>query len=300
MHALTFRDTQFDVVDQSGQPWLRGYQIGTALGYTNQPDAAVRKIFDRNADEFTSSMTALVELDTAGGKQQVRIFSLRGVHLLAMLSRTKVAKEFRRWVLDVLEGIAEAPAKTKRQPKALPNGLTIDQQSAIKGLVKARAESLPAEKRAKAVITCWSALKSKFGCTYKEIPPDQFTDAIGLVARLVLDGEYLPAQPALNIHYPLQAWLDSNPGRFGLDAETGRIGVTINDLVGAKTSPCLDLLDQLSTAGYDIRGAFYEFRAHQNVLFQIRSGMMGALYTAEGLAYRLRSDFEHAYPMLVR
>ena len=33
-------------------------------------------------------MTALVELDTAGGRQQVRIFSLRGAHLLVMLSRT--------------------------------------------------------------------------------------------------------------------------------------------------------------------------------------------------------------------
>ena len=146
MHALSFRDTQFDIVDQSGQPWLRLPQIGAALGYASP--YKVQQVFDRNADEFTSSMTALVELDTAGGKQQVRIFSLRGVHLLAMLSRTKIAKEFRHWVLDVLEGIAEVPAaaKAKRQPKALPNGLSLDQQATIKGLVKARVEALPKDK----------------------------------------------------------------------------------------------------------------------------------------------------------
>ena len=34
---------------------------------------------------------------------KVRIFSLRGCHLLAMFARTPVAKAFRRWVLDVIE-----------------------------------------------------------------------------------------------------------------------------------------------------------------------------------------------------
>jgi prophage antirepressor-like protein len=48
-------------------------------------------------------MTALVKMDTAGGAQEVRIFSLRGCHLLAMFSRTPVAKEFRAWALDILD-----------------------------------------------------------------------------------------------------------------------------------------------------------------------------------------------------
>lgn len=106
--SLVFHDTQFEIVDHNGQPWLRLPQIGAALGYANP--YKVQQVYDRSADEFTDQMTALVELHTAGGKQQVRIFSLRGAHLLAMLSRTKVAKEFRRWVLDILEGITAAPA----------------------------------------------------------------------------------------------------------------------------------------------------------------------------------------------
>ena len=196
MNALTFQNTQFDIVDRNGQPWLRGYQIGTALEYTNQPDAAIRKIYDRNADEFTDRMTALVELDTAGGKQQVRIFSLRGAHLLGMLSRTKVAKEFRAWVLDVLEGINEPKMPTRKtQPKALPNGLSLNQQEAIKAMVKGRAETLPQNKQAGATIKLWSALKTKFGCSYKEIHPDFYTDAVSLVARLPLEGEYIEREP---------------------------------------------------------------------------------------------------------
>ncbi|MGL5410310.1 MAG: P22AR C-terminal domain-containing protein, partial [Shewanella sp.] len=45
----------------------------------------------------------------------VRIFSLRGAHLIAMFSRTALAKEFRRWVLDVLD----------RETAAHPQPLTV-------------------------------------------------------------------------------------------------------------------------------------------------------------------------------
>jgi len=100
MTALSFQNTQFNIVDRNSEPWLRVHQIGEALGYKN-PDRSLTNLYNANADEFTDSMTALIELDTEGGKQQVRVFSLRGCHLLAMLSRTKIAKDFRKWVLDI-------------------------------------------------------------------------------------------------------------------------------------------------------------------------------------------------------
>ena len=100
--ALQFQNTAFDIIDRNGTPWLRGLQVASALGYKN-PSADITNLYDRNADEFTDQMNALVELDTNGGKQQVRVFSLRGCHLLGMLSKTKIAKEFRVWVLDILE-----------------------------------------------------------------------------------------------------------------------------------------------------------------------------------------------------
>lgn len=81
------------------------------------------------------------------------------------------------------------PEKTR---KALPGALTIEQQDAIKQLVKAKAEKYPQERRGVATIKLWSALKSKFGVGYKEIPAEHFTDALSLVARLEpLEGELL-------------------------------------------------------------------------------------------------------------
>ena len=100
--ALCFNDVQFDIIKQNQAPWVRGIQIGYALGYPN-PRQSIAKLYDSHADEFTDAMTAVITLPTEGGPQETRIFSLRGCHLLAMFARTPVAKQFRRWVLDVIE-----------------------------------------------------------------------------------------------------------------------------------------------------------------------------------------------------
>ncbi len=105
--TLAFRDTRFDVIDRNGQHWLRLPQIGVALGYATPHK--VQKVYDRHADEFTDGMTALLDLPTAGGIQQTRIFSLRGAHLLGMFARTPVAAEFRKWVLDILDALIAPP-----------------------------------------------------------------------------------------------------------------------------------------------------------------------------------------------
>ena len=110
MTTLTFQNTTLSVINQQNQTWLSAREIGTALGYRN-PLGDIVKLFDRNADEFTAEMTALIEMPTAGGLQKVRIFSLRGAHLIAMFARTKVAKDFRKWVLDILD--REVLQKTK-------------------------------------------------------------------------------------------------------------------------------------------------------------------------------------------
>lgn len=83
------------------------------------------------------------------------------------------------------------PRKAK---KALPGKITTEQQEAIKQLVMSRGQSLPKEKQAKAMITMWSSLKSHFGCSYKEISDEQFTEALSLAARVPLEGEFIGKQ----------------------------------------------------------------------------------------------------------
>ena len=98
---LTFHNTSFAYMEMGGQVWLTAAEVGQALEYAD--DKAVQRIYSRHADEFTAQMTGVVKLTTPSGKQESRVFSLRGAHLVAMFARTPKAKEFRRWVLDILD-----------------------------------------------------------------------------------------------------------------------------------------------------------------------------------------------------
>ncbi|MFO4723680.1 BRO family protein [Vibrio cholerae] len=115
--ALTFQNTHFDIVEKNNQIWLTATDLAKALGY--RKNDAVTQIYERNADEFSSGMTETLKLRVSGNSNElsetvkltvsenltktVRIFSLRGAHLIAMFARTAIAKQFRKWVLDILD-----------------------------------------------------------------------------------------------------------------------------------------------------------------------------------------------------
>ncbi|MCG3808940.1 hypothetical protein I3252_05505 [Psychrobacter sp. Ps4] len=108
MNTLTFNGTTLTTINQDDQVWLTASDLAIALGYKNKQ--SVSKIYNSNAEEFTDTMTQVVESTesvlsskTKGLRAKIRIFSLRGCHLLAMFARTDIAKAFRVWVLDILE-----------------------------------------------------------------------------------------------------------------------------------------------------------------------------------------------------
>lgn len=141
--------------------------------------------------------------------------------------------EYKRECYQVLfdywtKGTATNPRKTT--PKTKPGQLTLDQQVSIKELVNARVEALPHRKQAGAAIRCWSALKSKFGCSYKQIPTEQFTEAASLVARLPLDGELLLKQEAPAL--PQIARLDELKDQGNLIAITEHELLHVHRLMG--------------------------------------------------------------------
>ena len=183
--SLSFRNVNFDITDIHGQPWLRGLQVASALGYKN-PAADIVNLYNRNADEFTDSMTQVIELPTAGGKQQVRVFSLRGCHLLGMLARTKVAKEFRRWVLDVLEKeVSGSPS-----PKT-----TVDERTGLRQAVSALVGKCGIDYG-----SAYNMVHQRFGvAAIEDIPADKLNDAVQYIHTITLysglNGEVLDALP---------------------------------------------------------------------------------------------------------
>ncbi|SUC36191.1 Uncharacterized phage-encoded protein [Providencia rustigianii] len=102
---LTFQNFTFNPIVEDGQLWFTSTELAKALGYSRTDN--VNRVYSRNSDEFTSSMTTTVKMTlvrkTGEVDAMVRVFSLRGAHLIAMFSNTPVAKEFRKWVLDILD-----------------------------------------------------------------------------------------------------------------------------------------------------------------------------------------------------
>lgn len=105
MNTLTFNEVDFNPVERNGQIWLTSGEVAKALGYKSTK--SISNLYSANSDEFTPAMTEVIEsvtsLKTKGLKVRTRIFSLRGCHALAFFARTNIAKQFRKWVLDILD-----------------------------------------------------------------------------------------------------------------------------------------------------------------------------------------------------
>ncbi|HHD2634031.1 TPA: P22AR C-terminal domain-containing protein [Klebsiella pneumoniae] len=103
---FNFHGVTLNPVENVTGIWLTSADIAKALGYKSTK--SISNLFAQYEDEFSQGMTMVIESVTNGingstRRMKVRVFSLRGAHLIAMFARTPVAKEFRRWVLDILD-----------------------------------------------------------------------------------------------------------------------------------------------------------------------------------------------------
>lgn len=179
--ALVFRDTTFHPVVRNNQPWLTAVDLAKALGYARVD--SISRIYDRNKDEFTTAMTQTVKLTVSGeinGLQHkmMRIFSLRGAHLIAMFAKTKIAKEFRKWVLDILDQY------TSQLPQSAEETLLPSEQQTLSEIVHKRAEGY-GELQGKVLAEIWSRVHHKFRVAkYNQLPRTQLSEAILYVTSM--------------------------------------------------------------------------------------------------------------------
>lgn len=185
-----------------------------AVIHNGQPHAAMKPICDSigidwegqrqriNRDEVLSEATFITKAPSDGGEQDtlfLPISMLQGWMFGISISRVKPKLrpklfQFKRECYQVLHDYftkGEAVNPRKASQKALPDKLTAEQQEAIKQLVLTRGKALPKEHQPKGIITLWSALKTHFGCTYKDIDSAQFAEALSIAARVPLEGEYI-------------------------------------------------------------------------------------------------------------
>lgn len=101
MSKLIFENQTIEPVMIGGQPHLRVSQIVTALELSG-PNV-VQNIVSRNESIFTDKLTFMAEVDSAGGTQKQRLFTLQGAIAVTLKSTSPKAVPFTLWALQVLE-----------------------------------------------------------------------------------------------------------------------------------------------------------------------------------------------------
>jgi len=250
--VFNFNTHSVRTIERDGIVWFVANDIAKALNY-------------RNADDMTRVLdddergTHIVR--TPSGDQEMQIINESGLYHALLKSRKPEAVPFRKWVTsEVLPAIRKTgsyTAKRPRQPKALPNGLTVDQQTAIKQLVRARVEALPQDKQAKAAITLWSAIKSKFGMSYKAVSPDDFAEVASLAARVTLEGELMPRRmpDAALIPSPVKRYLlswDSQLNAQYVEVPPNAAVMTLEEALHAINAPNGMAVDTATLAEFSI------------------------------------------------
>ena len=169
--ALSFNDVNFSPVQQNGQVWLTATELAKALGYAKSD--AVTQVYERNKDEFTNSMTLTLKLRVKGfgngnSEKESRIFSLRGCHLIAMFAKTAIAKQFRKWVLDILDREVLIQQMNSKQV------ISAEQCGVLYNIVHTRAANNQG-----LIKQMWSRLKNhfKYTASYRELRAIHFEDA---------------------------------------------------------------------------------------------------------------------------
>ena len=199
--SLCFNDFTFSPVTRDNQPWFKSSEIARALGYARED--TLSRLYDRNADEFTENMTQVVEnLDTVNLTVRVRIFSLRGCHLLAMFARTPVAKAFRRWVLDVIEQYGD------RVPVAHPVTLndapiSPEQRAELKLIVDSKAGMVPKAVQRRAYKEIWTRFNRHFHIAeYKQLPCSRMDEARDFLLSMQVNAGKIEALPQAALPSP--------------------------------------------------------------------------------------------------
>jgi len=109
LQTFQFDGIPIQVIDQNGEGWMTGEDIGIALEYADDPKNSVRKIFERNRDEL-EEYSVTVKLTATDGKQyDTRVYNEEGVMIIGFLSKQPKAVMFRKWAVKILKAYRHKP-----------------------------------------------------------------------------------------------------------------------------------------------------------------------------------------------
>lgn len=174
------------VVVRDGEPWFVASDVCGALDYKNTSKAVGDHLDD---DERTTALVPRTHNDSLG--VPTNIINESGLYALVLRSRKPEARKFAKWVTsEVLPAIRKTGVYVGK-PFTVNQGdvLTQEEQNTLRLMLKSAVEKLPKDKQAGAMVKGWSKLKAHFGVPYREIPRQEFSEAVSIIARHTAEWE---------------------------------------------------------------------------------------------------------------
>ena len=151
----------------------------------------------------------------------------------------------------------------------------------LSNVMRCRVAKLGSDHQRSATAKLASALHARFNVPRIElIPADQMDSACNFIAAYAIEGEYLGKetkhQP--NLNFPIEALTARRESMMTVrNGEQAWLDVTLHDLrdIRGDETPCEKLLDELTKAGHDIEGCWWELRTYRNKVRELVSFAKG-------------------------
>jgi prophage antirepressor-like protein len=194
--VFNFRTTEVRTVAINGEVWFVASDIAKALDYAEAKD--MTRVLDE--DEKGRHI-----VPTPSGEQEMIVINESGMYHAVLKSRKPEAKPFRKWVTSEVLPAIRKTGKYEAAPYSVNPGdsLTKEQADTLRQMQKEAAEKRfpdDTKKQGAFMLQGWSKLKAHFKVSYRQIPQAEFTEAVSLLARHVIEGEYLPAPEAATVN----------------------------------------------------------------------------------------------------
>lgn len=186
--TLKFASEQNLVSVQNGKPATTSNVIASTFGKRHADVLRAVKGLECS-QEFSQRNFALAEfIDEQGKSRPSYVVSRDGFMFLAMGFTGAEAAKWKEQYINAFNAMEAELLRISNESRAsYATGaydiLTAAQAEQLRIAMKAEGDKLPPKDRALFMRTGWSKLKSHFGCSYRDIPQREFTEALSIIGR---------------------------------------------------------------------------------------------------------------------
>lgn len=254
-----------DLVTVDGKVTTTSQQVARHFG--KRHDTVLRAIrnLECSADYRLRNFAASSYVNEQGKEQPCFRLTRDGFVFLAM---GFTGKEAAQWKEAYIEAFNRMEAELLAQhapaiPYAAKSGdkLNAGEQEILRDMLTSAVKRLPHARQAGAMVKGWGKLKAHFKVSYRDIPADEFTEAVSILARHITEWEVLDAPK--KYHFPLEL---ADPH----DRWLQNAWMTPRALMDPKNRALeLELLEQLERDGHDVAGVKVRILAMRQAMAQV-------------------------------